>query len=34
MCVSKSYNNILSLNFKSTGNTNNSTVETAEEEFK
>ena len=34
MCVSKSYNNILSLNSKSTENTNNSTTETVEEEFK
>ena len=34
MCISKFYNNILSLNSKSIKNTNNSTVETIEEEFK
>ena len=34
MCVSKSCNNMLSLSSKSIGNTNNSTAETVEEEFK
>ena len=34
MYISKSCNNILSLNSKSTENTNNSTIETTEEEFK